>query len=584
MSSIYVKTGTLINKKFRELFLPTVLAAMAEQLGVIANGIIVGNLIGTNALTAVSACLPLIQIVAGFGILISTGSTGLIAIASGEGNHKKANYIFSSVLTLGMIFSAVFLLLMASYTREIASLLSSVEELQPLISEYLTMLVIGAPLLLISLTWEMMLRTDGQAKIISRGIFLGQVLNVVLTCLFVGSFAMGVRGAGLALVVSTLSGGAYMIFNYLRSPERSLKFVNVLSNGLGEFFTQAAEIAKSGIPAACTIGLVSLKIWAIYQILGETGGAEAMTLFAICMACLSVTSMCISGCNGAMMPVVGMLFGEKDFSGMRLLIKYVLKFSLAISGAFVLFVMICPQIILQVYNVDANLYGAGETALRLFSISLIGQTITTLAIYYYSTVQQRTIANILALTEGILVVVPAAWFLSKVFGLNGVWLAFILAEVVGFLVVWLYSRQSCAKSEGKLEDVYLIEHSGAELLYDLSLKAKTDNAIKIAEGIQKSLEEKGFDRTIALRTSIALEEMTLNIAKINAKEIDVDIRIKNDDGIIISLRDNGIAFNPVEYSARDEDFLTDGITVLKNISHKINYNRVLSLNQTIIEI
>lgn len=58
MSSSAIKTGALVNKKFRELFLPTVLAAISEQFGLIVNGIIVGNLIGPNALTAVRPAFP----------------------------------------------------------------------------------------------------------------------------------------------------------------------------------------------------------------------------------------------------------------------------------------------------------------------------------------------------------------------------------------------------------------------------------------------------------------------------------------------------------------------------------------------
>ena len=145
-----------------------------------------------------------------------------------------------------------------------------------------------------------------------------------------------------------------------------------------------------------------------------------MTLYAVCMACLSVVSMCISGCNGAMMPVVGMIYGEKDFSGVRALVKYVLKFALKLSGIFVAFVMLFPQIILSLYNIPENLFADGAMSLRLFSISLFGVTMTFLIMYYYSTIQRRTVANILSLTEGILVVVPAAWLLSKIFGLNGV--------------------------------------------------------------------------------------------------------------------------------------------------------------------
>ena len=54
--------------------------------------------------------------------------------------------------------------------------------------------------------------------------------------------------------------------------------------------------------------------------------------------------------------------------------------------------------------------------------------------------------------------------------------------------------------------------------------------------------------------------------------------------MLISLRDNGIVFNPIEYSVREEEYKVDGIMILKNISQKISYKRVLALNQTIIDL
>lgn len=587
MVTSFVKTGALVEKKFREFFIPTVLASMAGQLGSITNGIIVGNFIGANAMAAVSACLPLNQIVSALGILISTGSTGLIAIAAGERDNKKADYIFSTVLTLGIIFAIILAVILVPQTKSLTNILSSVEELQPLIFAYLSLLVFRVPIMLVALTWEMMLRVDGQAKIISRGIAAGQVINVLLTFLFVGVLEKGIAGAGVALICSDIISGGYMIFRYLNSPERSRKFFNVFTEGLGKFFTQSIDVMKSGVPAACSIGLVSFKVWAIYQILGETGGADGVTLFAVCMACLSVVSMCISGCNGAMMPVVGMIYGERDFAGVRNLVKYVLKFALTLAGIFVAFAMIFPQIILSLYNIPENLFAEGAMALRLFSISLLGVTITFLVMYYYSTIQRRTIANILSITEGALVVVPAAWILSKSFGLNGVWIAFILAELAGFFVVWICANSICKNSGGKLNDIFLIEQNDSELIMDVSLIANTENAAKISRDAKKILEKKNFDKTVALKVGVALEEMTLNIEKLNGgKEINADVRIKTEgEKIIVSLRDNGKSFNPLEYSVDEEENLhTDGIMLLKNLAKEIKYNRVLSLNQTFIEI
>ena len=418
MNLTYHKTETLIKQKFKEFFLPTVLSSMAAQLGTIINGIIVGNFISSHAMAAVSACIPLNQITYALAVLISIGASGLIAIAAGKRDNDEANYIFTTVVAISVFVGILWAVILIPNCYALSIFLSSAEDLRTLVQEYLLVFVWRVPLYLMFFTWQTLIRTDGFAKIVSRGILIGQVTNVILSFALVSN-GFGVTGAAVALVCGDIIAMTYIAKNYFSSGERSRNFCP-LFNDFGKFIKQAAGIIKAGIPVASGTALISVKVWAIYQILGQTGGADAMTLYAICMACLSVVSMCIAGCNGAMMPIIGMLYGEKDFSGVRILIKYVLKFALTLSGIFVLFTIFFPQIILSVYNVPDSLISAGEIALRLFSISLIGVTITFLAMYYYSTIQRRTAANILSWTEGIIVVVPAAWIFSKTFGLNGI--------------------------------------------------------------------------------------------------------------------------------------------------------------------
>lgn len=381
-------------------------------------------------------------------------------------------------------------ILFVSHTYEISKILLSVEDLRILIYEYLLVLVWRSPIFLISFTWQTLLRTDGMAKVVSRGVIIGQISNVILSFLLVSN-GFGIKGAGIALITSDIITISYALKKYFSSDERTRNFCKIFGD-LGKFFRQVFELLKSGVPTACITGLISVKIWAIYQILGQTGGADAMNLCAVCMACLSVISMCIAGCNGAMMPIVGMLFGEKDFAGVRMLVKYVLKFSVTLSGIFVIFVWIFPQIILKIDNVPENLFADGSTALRLFSVSLIGVTLTFLVMYYYSTIQRRIVANILSITEGILVVVPAAWILSKNFGLTGVWDAFILAELAGFFMIWIYSKHICKNSGGKLNDIFLIENEDPNNLYNVSLQADEKNAVKISAEAMKILDANNF--------------------------------------------------------------------------------------------
>ena len=293
MDLTYHKSGTLIKQKFKDFFLPTVLSSMAAQLGTIVNGIIVGNLISPHAMAAVSACIPLNQVTYALAVLISIGSSGLIAVAAGKRDNDGANYIFTTVVTVSVFVGMLWALLLVPNSYAVAMFLSSAEDLRGLVHEYLTVFVWRVPLYLMFFTWQTLIRTDGFAKVVSRGILLGQVTNVILSFTLVAS-GFGVAGAAVALIAGDVIAMSFVAKKYFSSSERSRKFCAVF-NDLGKFISQVSGIVKAGIPVASGTALISVKVWAIYQILGETGGADAMTLYAICMACLSVVSMCIAG-------------------------------------------------------------------------------------------------------------------------------------------------------------------------------------------------------------------------------------------------------------------------------------------------
>ena len=140
-------------------------------------------------------------------------------------------------------------------------------------------------------------------------------------------------------------------------------------------------------------------------------GAGAMAIYTVCMSCLLLLTLVMGGCQGAMVPVLGMLVGEKDYLGVRMLMRNVMRFSLSLAGTLVLLLLIFPQAVLALFNMPASLYADGAEAIRLFSVSILGVTFTFLLMYYYMTIGQKTAANLLSWVEGILVerLPPGCW-------------------------------------------------------------------------------------------------------------------------------------------------------------------------------
>lgn len=585
MEATFYKSNSLVSKKFREFFLPSLLGALAGQLGVVIDSLMVGNFISADAMTGVGVCMPLEQMLSAVAVMLSVGAGGMIAVAAGARKRDEADRIFSAVLILNVLAGVLFLALLLPFTPRMAQFLAGEESITPLTWQYLRIMVWRTPFMMTLYALGVLVRTDGMAKLASQGILLSQIVNIGLDLLFIGALGMGMAGAAIATVASDVAGLGCIALRYFKSKSRTLRLVRF--GDPRAFWALARTLAASGVPAATAIGLVSVKVWCVYRILEQCGGADAMQVYAVCMSVLTLLSMVADGLQEAMIPILGVLYGEKDYRGVRMLARYVMRFSFTLAVPLVILLLLFPQFVLTLFHLSPEVAAGGVVGFRLFCTSLLGVLVAFMMMYYYTTIGETKPAGWLSVVEGILVIVPAAWLLSRVLGTLGVWIGFIVGEAAGVAFLLIYVRIMRARDPERYPDIYLIPLSEQELLYDVSLKAGRDSAAALSRGAIGALKESGVAEEVAVKAGVALEEITLNISERGSrKPVDMDVRIvRNGPNVVISLRDDGAPFNPMEYRPDEaEDYRTDGIMVFKAMTRDIQYSRVVSLNQTIIEI
>ena len=582
----YTKSGRLVNKRFRAFLIPALLTAMATQMGVFFDGIIMGQLIDSKAMASASACQALSQIAAALTILLSTGAVGLIAVAVGNGKRDEADRVFSLAFYVSIAFGLLITLLLIPICSKVVRVLTPVPELWDSVYAYLHILLWRFPFCSMLMLMADLICADGMEKLSTASVSVQQLANIVLDYVLIRLFDLGIEGAAMATVLSDMVGLLFLLFCYFRSKTRTFRLVGALNQGLKALLKDIKVISAAGLATASGYGLIAVRMWFLIRVAGRVGGSDGTQVLAACMLFLTLMSMFSGGINQSVLPLVGVLYGEKDYLAIRTLFNYVATVLLGIIGASVLFAMIFPQAILAAAGLPGDLILRSVNDVRLYSISLIGTGITFLMIYYYTTVSQTTTAGILAYTEGLFAALPGVWLFSYFFGMTGIWLGLIFAEIAGLTVTGCYVRYVCAKSAGKLNDFYLIEKNGNELLYDASIRATREDAAGISAEVMDILKDKGLGGTPAEKAGIILEETAVNLAAMNSRPVDMDVRIlRNGDELVLALRDNGIPFDPVGYEPvvqDDTDRLGDGIMVLKAVADRIDYNLVLALNQTTI--
>jgi len=566
----------LLRSKFTEFFLPTLFTSMAGNICLFVDGLIVSFLLGAANLSAIQIVAPLITFVNLIYWMIGLGGSVLCSVAKAEFDDEKSNSYFSvaiiSLITLGIVIAVVGLI----FSGPIAQLLcASQPELIPDVTSYFILLVIGMPFLCYMMSLSYFIRADGIPTLPFRAILLANIINIVFDIIYLQLFNMGIGGAALSTSTGYLTGSILISFYFYKS-ERTLQFIKLK---VTSFLSYLRQIVTSVFSSSSTQLYLTLKLFIINSLIGIYVGNAGLVAFGICYNSLFILYIFLIGTAQTMSPIVSVYYKEEDYSGVNYIIRRSLKIVFASSLALAVLFIVYPQSLLMLYSVkDPSYVLVVLNAVRIFAISYVGTAITFLYTFYSQAIQKNQLSTIISLLEGLIFPIGFATVLSFVFGGNGIWISFALAELFTILFIFAYSRHLSRKTDGEYTGFFINKHNDDTKVFEYTIRGNIDEAVELSQEVQNYLE----GNKSATVVSMAIEEMLVNIINTNDEVGTIDVIVRNnEDNILISVKDTGIDFNPV---VENENLEFDNISVLNKIADKIDYSRVLGLNSTVITI
>ena len=553
---MYERNYELLRSKFSEFFLPTLFTSMAGNICLFVDGLIVSfvNLIYW---------------------MIGLGGSVLCSVAKAEFDSDKSNGYFTvaimSLLAIGILI-AVFGL---AFSGSIAKFLcASQSALIPDVNSYFVSLIIGMPFLCYMMSLSYFIRADGIPTLPFRAILLANIINICFDVIYIKFFALGIGGAALASSTGFLMGSIFISYYFIKS-ERTLQFIKLK---VGKFFNYLKEIVTSGFSSSSTQLYLTLKLFIINILLGIYVGKSGLVAFGICYNSLFILYIFLIGTAQTMSPIVSVYFKEEDFSGVDYVIHRSLKIVLVSSLALSVLFIVYPQSLLMLYSVKNPAdVPVVLNALRIFAISYVGTAITFLYTFYSQAIQKNQLSTIISLLEGLVLPIGFAVALSFVFGGNGIWISFALAEIFTIVFIFVYSKYINKKTDGEYSGFFINKHND-DNVFEHTIKGNIEEAVNLSREVQDYLK----DNKSSTLVSLAIEEMLVNIINSNDEVDTIDVIVRdNGDEILISIKDTGIDFNPV---IENDNLEFDNISVLNKIAEKIDYSRVLGLNSTVITI
>lgn len=580
----YQRSGILLRKKFFSYLFPTIMMNVALSLGIIVDGIIVGNILGTEAFAAVNICAPIIFLFSAIYALIGVGGSTVVAHCKGRMDHQGANLSFTLALLGLLVVSISFGTIGFIFSAPISALLSGGSSLMPLVKDYFSVLVLGAPALITIPGMVYFIRTDSRPKLAANILIIANVVNLSCDLIFMGVFKMGISGAALATVTGYLV-GALVSLSYFLSAKRNLKFVRPAVSD----FTRFGEILFTGVPSALTGATGFVKNLTINSILIATIGPIGVATFGVCLNMLSMSSIVIGGTAQTIIPVVGCTYGEKDYRGIEAIIKTAMMTVTSLCASLVVIFVLFPLQIAGLFGIagDPQMMAEIQLAIRVFSLSLPFFGINFLMICYYQTVSRRGFSSMISIFENILIILPLILLLEAQFGEIGIWIAFVISEMLTLALVLLTAGVIKKRSKLELMPILLLEKSNTRLI-DVTIANSLADATGISQVLIDFCRENGIDDRRTNHVGVIVEELCVNIIRYGFKEKEknvIDIRLSIlESELVLRIRDDGRPFNPVAYIHEHGVADTYGLRLVKEMARDFKYSYVLNFNNTMISV
>ena len=574
---MYERNYGLLRNKFREFFLPTLFTSMAGNICLFVDGLIVSFLIGAGSLSAIQIATPIITFVNLIYWMIGLGGSVLCSVSKAEFDDEKSNCYFTVSIMVLLFIGILITIFGLIFSESIVQFLClSQPNLIPEVSSYFRALILGMPFLCYMMSLSYFIRTDGIPTLPFRAILIANIVNICCDIIYIQFFGLGIAGAAYATTTGYIV-GSIIISSYFFKNERTLEFIKLK---ISQLLRYLKKITTSGFSSSSTQLYLTLKLFVVNILLGWYVGKSGLVAFSICYNSLFILYIFLIGTAQTMSPIVSVYFKERDYSGVNYIIKKSLKIVLFASLCLSILFIIYPQALLYLYSVKnpADI-PVVYNALRIFAISYVGTAITFLYTFYAQAIQKNQLSTIISLLEGFVVPIAFAVILSYIFGGNGIWISFTIAEVVTILFIFAYSIYINKKSDGEYSGFFINKHNNEKNVFEHTIQGNIEDAVNLSQEVQQYLS----DKKSATIVSLAIEEMLVNIINFNEMDVNtIDVIIRNsDENILISIKDTGIEFNPI---VERDNLEFDNIAVLNKISDNIDYSRVLGLNSTVITI
>ena len=421
-------------KKLIKFTLPTIIMMIFTSIYGVVDGIFVSNCVGSDAFAAVNLIMPAIMILGTIGFMMGTGGSALVSKTIGEGDKDKANRYFSMLIYLLAIIGFIFTVFGVIIVEPMAKLLGADENmLQNCVVYGRTLLIFLVPFCLQNAFQSFLIVAEKPTFGLIISIISG-VTNMILDFLLIYVFKMGVLGAALATGISQVIGVVVPIVYFASKKNNILQFTKT-------------KFELKPIIQSCTNGssemLTNLSMSLVNMLfnmqLMKYAGSDGVVAFGIIMYVGFIFSGTYLGYSIGTAPIIGYHYGAENNDELKSLLKksiiLIAVTSLVMTGLAELLSKLLASIFV---SYDEGLLNLTTNAIRLFSTSYLISGFNIFSSSFFTALNNGFVSAAISFLRTLVFQVIMIFLLPLIWGINGIWLAVPIAELLSLFVCIMF--------------------------------------------------------------------------------------------------------------------------------------------------
>ncbi len=395
--------------------------------------------INENALTAISLCFPVQAMMIAFGVGTAVGMSALMSRYLGAREFDKVTATAQNGIFLCFVTYAIFVII-GVFARPFIEMQTSNHEIIEYGVTYLRIVCWLSIMVFLQVTIERLLQSTGKTIYIFITQSIGAIINIIMDPILIfgwfGVPKMGIAGAAYATVFGQTVGALLgLYFNVKKNKEIKLTY-----KGFRPRWKTIKEIYGIGIPSIIMQSVGSFMVFGLNQILVKFT-TTAVAAFGAYFKLQSFIFMPVFGMDNGIVPIIAYNYGAQNRKRLDETMRLSVIYGIAMMtiGMFIFWTI--PHVLLGFFSASPELMKIGTVELRIISLAfpLAGYSIMLGGVF--QALGKSVYSMYVSIVRQLIVLLPAAYFLSKLGNIDYVWLSFVFAEFFGLSMSIIYTRK-----------------------------------------------------------------------------------------------------------------------------------------------